>query len=222
MRRIIKAIEFLAASTAVILALVAMFGYFQVGVPVLKIRETCGLSFPSPDASDSEIISATSERLFELYQVVNAFGEEHDGQIAYVDIQVEASSSSLSCSLGEGQVESLFSDIDLPVLFWMAESADPWSSEFSITVRGVEGGSWRLDVPVDQRSLPKNGQYRALDHGHIVSVEGPFFVEHLYANGFAGVTLYPQQDRVLSDSEISCARRRLNTIEWLRPFIPCF
>ena len=139
-----------------------------------------------------------------------------------MDIEIEASSSSLGCAISEGAFGEYINDKNVEPRFWINYDDHPWESEFSFTLRGPYGGSWELVVPVNQRELPKNGQYRAMDHGSILSVEGPFLVQHLDSNGFGQVTLYPQTERVLSEAEISCSRLRLSAPNWMRTVIPCF
>jgi hypothetical protein len=41
MKVLFRTIEFLAAATAVLIAVIAIFGYFQVGVPVAKFDLRC-------------------------------------------------------------------------------------------------------------------------------------------------------------------------------------
>lgn len=222
MRTLFRIIEFFAAATAVLIAAVVIVGYFQVGVPVVEIKEHCDPSWPSENASSEEIVDATAARLWGFYEEIDSFAIENDGRIAYVDIEIEASSSSLGCAISEGVFGEYIGDESAEPRFWINSGEDPWANEFVFTLRGPYDGSWQLSVPVNQRELPKNGQYRAMDHGRILSVEGPFLVQHLESNGFGQVTLYPQTERVLSEAEISCSRLRLSAPNWVRSIIPCF
>ena len=222
LKAIVRFIEFLAAATAVLIALVAIFGYFQLGVPVFEIRESCHLSWAGENASSEDIVLETSNRYWSFYEEVDAFGIANDGRIAYLDIAFEASNSALGCAAYEGAVSEYLEHPAEGQPFWVNTGTDPWDSEFTFSLRGPYAGAWELSIPASQRNLPKNGQYRAIDHGYLFSVEGPFFVEHLESNGFGKVTLYPQTDRALTESEISCARQRLSLNQWIRPFVPCF
>lgn len=222
MKGVFRVVEFLAAATAVLLAVVVIVGYFQVGVPILEIKEHCDPSWPSEDSTTDEIIDETAERIWSFYENVDSFAIENDGRIVYLDIEIEASDSALGCALSEGVFGEFIGDTTADPRFWMNFEDDPWSSDFVFALRGPYGGVWQLSVPINQRALPKNGQYRAIDHNHILSVEGPFLIEHSESNGFGQVTLYPQDDRVLSESEISCSKFRLASPEWLREIVPCF
>lgn len=222
MQILIKSVELLSAGTAVVIAFVVIFGYFQIGVPVFEVKEHCDPTIPDENATSEEIIYETASRLWEFYRSVNAFGLEHDGRLAYLDIEIEASSSSLGCAMLDGFFAQSIGDEDAEPHFWMRFEDDPWNSEFSFTLRGPEAGFWELSIPAIQKELPRNGQYRVMEYGHILSIEGPFFVDYQDKNGFAKVTFYPQFERVFSEAEISCARKRLDAPGWARAVLPCF
>lgn len=209
-------------ASGLVIACVAIFGYFQVGVPVLRIHESCDLSWPRSGASVPEALERTHARLERFFERVNAFASQHDGRMAYLDIQIRASNSARGCAIAKGELGHFVEDASVQPPFSIAATQDSWSEPFFFDLVGPNGGSGQISIPVNQRELPRNGQYQAIRHGYVLSVKGPFFVEHQEGNGFGQITFHPQTERVLSEAEISCARRKLAYPRWIRGLAPCF